>query len=202
MFTGIIQSIGTVAHISQHQDTAQLQIKTPLTQQLHSPVGASIAVNGVCLTITALKPDGFETETMPETMARTNLGRLRQNAAVNLEPALQANGRLDGHFVQGHVDTTATLITKTAIQNAQVLTFDIAPAFAPYIVEKGSIAIDGVSLTLTAANRTTFSVSLIPHTLEATILGQLQPGDLVNIETDILGKYLQRQQEVFANASN
>ncbi len=202
MFTGIIQSIGTVAHISQHQDTAKLQIKTPLTQQLHSPVGASIAVNGVCLTITALKPDGFETETMPETMARTNLGRLRQNAAVNLEPALQANGRLDGHFVQGHVDTTATLITKTAIQNAQVLTFDIAPAFAPYIVEKGSIAIDGVSLTLTAANRTTFSVSLIPHTLEATILGQLQSGDLVNIETDILGKYLQRQQEVFANASN
>jgi riboflavin synthase len=131
---------------------------------------------------------------MPETSRRTNLGALTVGSRVNLEPALQASARLDGHFVLGHVDTTAVLTEKKVDQNAIVLTFELAAEYAPYIVDKGSIAIDGVSLTITATDQTHFSVSLIPFTLAETVLGDRKLGDRVNIETDILGKYIVANQ--------
>ncbi|MHA3065899.1 riboflavin synthase [Lacticaseibacillus saniviri] len=196
MFTGIIKTMGRVVALDRKQDTAMITIATPLTHEIHSQVGESIAINGICLTITALSPQGFSAEVMPETMRRTNLGTLQLQSKVNLEPALRATDRLDGHFVLGHVDTTAQVIRRIVDQNALTLTFQIDPAQRAAIVEKGSVAIDGVSLTVTAVSADTFSVSLIPATQQATTLGQLQLGDDSNIETDILGKYILAREAV------
>lgn len=190
MFTGIIQGRGTVTAIARAATHADLTVQTPLPAQSHSRIGDSLAVNGVCLTITQLHANGFTTTMMPETSRRTTLQQLRVGAEVNLEPALRADARLDGHFVLGHVDTTVALVQRQRDENAVVLTFALPAAYRGELVEKGSVALDGVSLTLTAVTATTFSVSLIPHTLGQTGLGELQIGDLVNLETDILGKYL------------
>lgn len=192
MFTGIIQRIGRVRKVTPQQ----LVIETDLTAQQHSRVGDSVAVNGICLTVTTLTRSGFTADIMPETLQRTNLGDVQANGHVNLELALQASDRFDGHFVLGHVDTTATLASRQPDGNAERLTFTLASAYRPYVVEKGSIAVDGVSLTVTAVTRDSFSVSLIPHTLAKTVLGELVLGQRVNIETDILGKYMVHQQEV------
>lgn len=196
MFTGIIKTMGRVVALDRKQDTATITIATPLTHEIHSQVGESIAINGICLTITALSPQGFSAEVMPETMRRTNLGTLQLQSKVNLEPALRATDRLDGHFVLGHVDTTAQVIRRIVDQNALTLTFQIDPAQRAVIVEKGSVAVDGVSLTVTAVTDDTFSVSLIPATQQATTLGQLQLGNESNIETDILGKYILAREAV------
>ncbi|GEO69669.1 riboflavin synthase [Levilactobacillus acidifarinae] len=190
MFTGIIQGRGTVTAIDHTATHATLTIDTPLPAKIHSRIGDSLAVNGVCLTVTQLQATGFTTTLMPETSRRTALAQLKVGTGVNLEPALRADARLDGHFVLGHVDTTTTLVQRRRDENAVVLTFALPAAYRGELVEKGSVALDGVSLTLTAVTATTFSVSLIPHTLAQTGLGQLQTGDLVNLETDILGKYL------------
>lgn len=190
MFTGIIQSVGTVAAIQRAAAHADLTIETPLTAQIHSQIGDSVAVNGVCLTLTALTAQGFTTTMMPETSRRTALQALRPGSRVNLEPALRADQRLDGHFVLGHVDTTARLCQRVVDENAVVLTFETPQRYQTQLVEKGSVALNGVSLTLTAATAQTFSVSLIPHTLDQTNLADLQVNDRVNLETDILGKYL------------
>lgn len=190
MFTGIIKGIGRVVAIQRLEDTAKLTVAAPLFAELKPQLGDSVAVNGICLTVTAVAPGQFSVEAMPETTRLTNLGQLKKDDPVNLEPALGATERLDGHFVLGHVDTTAKLIQRVEDQNATTLTFEIAPEYDEYIVKKGSIAIDGISLTVTQRTPQQFSVSLIPYTQNQTTLGRRQVGDLVNIETDILGKYI------------
>lgn len=194
MFTGIIKGVGRVVQLDQQDETATLTLQADLFRKIQPQLGDSIAINGTCLTATAVTADQVTVEVMPETSRRTTLGALTVGSRVNLEPALQATARLDGHFVLGHVDTTAVLTDKQVDQNAVVLTFELATAYAPYIVEKGSIAIDGVSLTIMATDQTHFSVSLIPFTLAETVLGDRKLGDRVNIETDILGKYIVANQ--------
>lgn len=190
MFTGIIKGIGHVIAIERLAETAKLTVTAPLLAELKPQLGDSFAINGICLTVIAVTSGQLSVEVMPETTRLTNLGQLKKGDPVNLEPALGAAERLDGHFVLGHVDTTAKLIQRVEDQNATVLTFEIAPTYADYIVKKGSIAIDGVSLTVTQSTPQQFSVSLIPYTQDQTTLGRRQVGDLVNIETDILGKYI------------
>lgn len=199
MFTGIIKGLGHVVSIKRQAETAKLTISSPLFTEITPQLGDSYAVNGICLTVTAVEAGQLCVEVMPETTRLTNLGQLKSSDSVNLEPALGATDRLDGHFVLGHVDTTAELVQRVEDQNATVLTFKIAPEYDDYIVKKGSIAIDGVSLTVTQADPQQFSVSLIPYTQNQTTLGSRQVGDLVNIETDVLGKYIvgaQRKEAV------
>ncbi|WP_439959032.1 riboflavin synthase [Secundilactobacillus silagincola] len=176
--------------ITRQAETAKLTVSSPLFTQLNPQLGDSFAINGICLTVTAVVPGQLCVDVMPETTRLTNLGQLKKGDTVNLEPALGATERLDGHFVLGHVDTTAKLVQRVEDQNASVLTFKIAPEYDDYIVKKGSIAIDGVSLTVTQSEPYQFSVSLIPYTQNQTTLGKRQVGDLVNIETDVLGKYI------------
>lgn len=199
MFTGIIQDVGTITSLHWQAKHAQLTIDTNLTNQIHSQIGDSIAVDGICLTITNLTSHSFTADVMPETVRRTNLMSLGEGSHVNLEPALAVTDRLDGHFVLGHIDATATLIRQVQDQTAATLTFSFPTHYQPYVIEKGSVAINGVSLTITAVSSGQFSVSLIPHTMAATMLGDLQTGDPINLETDILGKYLINQQEVSAH---
>ncbi|WP_390409325.1 riboflavin synthase [Lacticaseibacillus jixiensis] len=196
MFTGIIQGIGRIVETNVQGETAVLTIATPLTAAEHSRIGDSVAIDGICLTITALMPSGFTVDVMPETIRRTNLVDLSAGQRVDLELALAANGRLDGHFVLGHVDATGRLVSREEEQNAVVLRFAFPATLRPYIVAKGSIAVNGVSLTVTTVTATTFGISLIPHTLQETVLGELAVDQRVNLETDILGKYLVAQKEI------
>ncbi|WP_125710765.1 riboflavin synthase [Companilactobacillus zhongbaensis] len=190
MFTGIIKDVGTVAEISKKDETFKLAIKLNNLKNAELKLGDSIAINGTCLTVIELLNEGFAVEAMPETFRRTNLGQLNENDHVNIEPALAAKDKLDGHFVLGHVDSTVELVDKTEDQNSIVLTFQVEPEYQKYIVEKGSVALDGVSLTVSKVDGDKFQVSLIPYTLQETILGELKPGDSINLETDILGKYI------------
>ncbi|WP_366915217.1 riboflavin synthase [Companilactobacillus sp.] len=190
VFTGIIKDVGTVSDIQKHAETFTLAIKLDQLRNSSLKLGDSIAVNGTCLTVTKLITEGFEVEAMPETFRRTNLGQLETHNYVNIEPALGASDKLDGHFVLGHVDTTAKLMAHHSDQNSIVLRFQIDPQYRKYIVEKGSLAIDGVSLTVSKTTSEYFEVSLIPYTMSHTILGELTNNDTVNIETDILGKYI------------
>ncbi|KRL67538.1 riboflavin synthase [Companilactobacillus versmoldensis] len=190
MFTGIIKDIGTVNEITPKGETFQLAIKLNNLKNKKIALGDSIAINGTCLTVISLIEQGFKVEAMPETFRRTNLGSLQVGDHVNIEPALAVNDKLDGHFVLGHVDTTAEVTNVVSDQNSVVLSFELEPKYRRYIVEKGSVAIDGVSLTVSGVTDTGFQVSLIPFTLQETILGELKTGNQVNIETDILGKYI------------
>jgi len=155
-------------------------------------IGASLSVSGVCLTITELNDTRSTVELSPETLSRTNLGGLKQGSEVNLEPALRMGDALGGHMVQGHVDSTARLVDRRDLTDHRVLAFSIPPELAPYLVEKGSVTVDGVSLTISALLPDRFEVALIPHTLEVTTLSLLQPGDRVNLEVDVIAKYVQR----------
>jgi riboflavin synthase len=155
-------------------------------------IGASLSVSGVCLTITELEGTRSKVELSPETLSRTNLGTLKQGSEVNLEPALRMGDALGGHMVQGHVDSTARLVDRRDLEDHRVLAFSIPPELAPYLVEKGSVTVDGVSLTISALLPDRFEVALIPHTLEVTTLSRLQPGDRVNLEVDVIAKYVQR----------
>lgn len=194
MFTGIIQNTGTIVAFHRQQETALIRIKTTLTDT-DSRVGDSVAIDGICLTITNLAPGWFETTAMPETIRRTNLAALKVGYQVDLELALTAKGRIDGHFVLGHVDTTCQLMERLLDQNAVVMRFELSSDYQPFIVEKGSIAINGISLTVSAVSNRSFSVSLIPYTLTHTTLGLLAVGQRVNVETDILGKYIIKSKE-------
>ncbi|MBA1393516.1 riboflavin synthase, partial [Lactobacillus sp. XV13L] len=170
MFTGIIQTTGKITRLDVSEEHARLGISAPKLVQESLPLGASIAVNGICLTVTDWQESAFTVDVMPETMRRTNLGKLAPGSLVNLEPALSLNGKLDGHIVAGHVDTTAELIDRVENENAVELRFRVPHKYDPYIVEKGSIAIDGISLTVTMAARDEFGVSLIPYTIANTTL--------------------------------
>lgn len=194
MFTGIVEELGVVGSIDHAAESAVLRIEGPrvASDAVH---GASIAVNGVCLTVTSHDATGFSVDVMAETLRRSSLGALRPGDPVNLERAMAAASRFGGHIVQGHVDGTATIIERVPGDRWEVVTFTLPSALARYVVEKGSITVDGVSLTVSAVGPETFSVSLIPTTLEQTTLGRKQVGDPVNLEVDVLAKYVERLLE-------
>ncbi len=193
MFTGLIGDVGSVASLEQDGDGATLAIRSGLASALRE--GDSIAVNGVCLTAVEVSDEAFQAQAMIETLERSSLGRLRAGAPVNLELALRADGRLGGHIVQGHVDGTGRVREVREEGFSRVLAIDVEPRLARYLVEKGSVALDGVSLTVSALDEHGFSVSLIPETLEHTNLGELREGEIVNIEVDILAKHVERLLE-------
>lgn len=191
MFTGIVEELGRIVRVPSPGRAGQLEIAA--TRVLAGTnVGDSIAVNGVCLTATTVSAAGFTADVMPQTLAHSNLGALRAGSPVNLERAMAADGRFGGHIVSGHIDGTGR-ITSTRRDDVAVW-YDIeAPeAITRYVVEKGSIAIDGVSLTVARVSENGFSISMIPHTADVTALGRKRAGDIVNLECDIIGKYIER----------
>ncbi|SHF12651.1 riboflavin synthase alpha chain [Seinonella peptonophila] len=189
MFTGLIEEVGTILDLKSNGDSMVLTIGCKHVLQ-DAAVGDSIAIDGICLTVTELHENAFVADAIPETVERTHLPTIRLGAKVNLERAMAMGDRLGGHLVQGHVDGTAKLIEKKARGTEVLFRFQIEPSFTRYMIEKGSITINGISLTLVEATETTFAVSIIPHTLEVTNMGQLSIGDSVNIECDLLGKYI------------
>lgn len=191
MFTGIVNEVGTLLGIHRGANSAVLTIgaKTILEDV---KLGDSIAVNGVCLTVTSFTPSQFTADVMHETLNRSSLDALRPGHPVNLERAMRADGRFDGHIVAGHIDGTGTIASIRRDDNAIRYTIRTTPAILRYIIEKGSIAIDGISLTVTEVTRETFSVSVIPHTASCTNLAQRRIGDTVNLENDCIGKYVER----------
>ena len=191
MFTGLIEEIGSVRHVVSGAEWGSIAIgcRNVLSG---TKIGDSIAVNGVCLTVTDLKKDGFTADVMAETLHRSSLGALRQGDPVNLERAMPADGRFGGHIVAGHIDGTGVLSRKERIGNAVLLEISAAPAILYEIVEKGSIAIDGVSLTVVSVSENGFTVSIIPHTGAQTILLEKNTGSTVNLETDVIAKYVRR----------
>ena len=197
MFTGIIEEIGEVAAVDQRGDSAVLAIKV-LCIADDLARGASISVNGVCLTVVGWQPGEtttIEFDVMGETLKRSVLGALGAGDRVNLERAVRAGGRLDGHVVQGHVDGTGVVVSRTPGDAWEAVRFGTPAELARFVAEKGSIAVDGVSLTVTAVGPDWFEVGLIPETLRATTLGGKAPGDSVNLEVDVLAKYVARLLE-------
>ena len=191
MFTGIVEEIGTVRRVVSGQMDGSLEIQAKLVLE-GTKIGDSIAVNGVCLTVTSLRDGGFTADVMPETLRRSKLGSLRGGDSVDLERAMAAGGRFGGHIVSGRIDGVGAVTGLRREGTATWVTVAAPPEILRYIVEKGSIAINGVSLTVAAVTERDFSVSLIPHTGTQTILLQKKPGDRVNLENDIVGKYVAR----------
>lgn len=191
MFTGIVEEVGRVVEARFDREHPQLLIACRTVVADARP-GDSIAVEGVCLTVERLTGDGFVTGLMPETLRRTALGALAPGGAVNLERSLAADGRVGGHFVQGHVDGTGTVVGKQEEGAALLVALAVPPALARYIVEKGYVAVDGASLTVVAARPDRFTVSLVRHTQEHSTLAGKPVGAAVNVEVDILGKYIER----------
>jgi riboflavin synthase len=190
MFTGLIADLGSVVTIERDDTGARLRIATRLADQLGE--GDSVAVNGVCLTACGVRDGSFAADAMAETLMRSSLGELQEGAPVNLELPLRAEDRLGGHVVQGHVDGTGTVASIAEDGIARVLEIEIEPPLQRYLVEKGSVALDGVSLTVSALHERGFSVSLIPETLRRTTLGALTEGSRVNVEVDVLAKHVER----------
>jgi riboflavin synthase len=191
MFTGIVEELGSVDRLERRAPGAALAIGCA-TVVADARLGDSISVNGCCLTVTDLPGDGFVAELMGETLDRTALGALQPGDRVNLERAVRADSRLGGHLVQGHVDAVATVTAVDRHDQWTTMTFTLPEPLAPYVVEKGSVAVDGTSLTVLAVARDEFSVGLIPHTLRATVLGTRKAGDRVNLEADVIAKYVAR----------
>ena len=191
MFTGIIEEMGTVSRVQRSGSASFIEIQAKkVLEDVH--LGDSIAVNGVCLTVTHFSGGVFRADVMNETFSRSSLGSLTTGSPVNLERAMAANGRFGGHIVSGHIDGTGSI---TDIKNDGIAvwyTVSAAPEILRYIVEKGSIAVDGISLTVAKVTDTSFSVSVIPHTASQTILGTKKTGDTVNLENDIIGKYAEK----------
>jgi riboflavin synthase len=191
MFTGIIESIGTVREYSQHPLGARARIAAAgVAAELRA--GDSIAVDGACLTVTAVSREGFGCDLSAETLARTTLGQLRAGTRVNLERPLRLGDRLGGHFVTGHVDAVGQIAGRVPQGNGEFLRVGFPRMLAPLLVMKGSIAVDGISLTVAELTEDTLGVALIPYTLEGTTLSQKRAGDAVNLEADLLGKYVAR----------
>lgn len=191
MFTGIIEEIGRVRHVVSNRTSGEITLQAETILQGTEP-GDSIAVNGVCLTAAKILPDGFIADVMPETLRRTNLGMLSPGSSVNLERALAADGRFGGHIVTGHIDGTGTISATRREENAVWVTVEAPQHILELIVEKGSVAVDGVSLTVAGLTKHSFCVSLIPHTGGRTILLSKKTGDPVNLENDIIGKYIRK----------
>ena len=191
MFTGIVEEVGTIRNIKygQHSAVLTIQAKTVLEE---TRIGDSIAVNGICLTVTRLFPDGFSADVMHETLNRSSLAGLTAGSVVNLERAMPANGRFGGHIVAGHVDGVGHIANIRRDDTAVWYTVHAGPEILRYVVEKGSITIDGISLTVAAVDDEGFSVSTIPHTVAQTNLSQRRRGDPVNLEADVVGKYIEK----------
>jgi riboflavin synthase len=191
MFTGIVEELGEIIDVEPDGDGARLTVRGPLVVQdvVH---GASIAVNGVCLTVTDAKDDAFTADVMRETLRRSSLGALRPGSRVNLERPVRLADRLGGHLVQGHVDGVGAIVSREPGERWDVVTIALPAELSRYVVEKGSITVDGVSLTVVDAAPDHFTVALIPTTLELTVLGGKQPGDPVNLEVDVVAKYVER----------
>ena len=190
MFTGIVEELGHVVSLAHGPDSAVVRIRGPLVTADAAP-GASIAVNGICLTVVELDADSFCVDVMAETLRRTCLGELTPGSPVNLERALAVGDRLGGHIVQGHVDGTGTILARQPGDRWEVVTISLPGELARYVVEKGSVTVDGVSLTVVEPLEDGFTVAIIPHTAGVTTLGHKQPGDPVNIEVDVVAKYIE-----------
>jgi len=192
VFTGLIAALGDVAEVRERPDGALVSVRTELARELST--GDSIAVNGVCLSASQLDDDGggFGADVMRETLTRTSLGSLQPRSRVNLELPLRASDRLGGHVVQGHVDGVGRVADVREDGFARVITVETAPEVLRYVAAKGSIAVDGVSLTVVAVDDDRFSVALIPETLQRTNLGSVRPGTTVNLEVDVIAKYVER----------
>lgn len=191
MFTGIIEEVGKVQSIRKGRDSAAVSIGARMILE-GIRLGDSIAVNGICLTVTSFSQSGFTADVMHETLNRSSLGSLRAGSPVNLERAMPANGRFGGHIVSGHIDGTGTISAIAKDDNAVWYTVKTGPPILRYIIEKGSVALDGVSLTVAKVHNDGFSVSIIPHTAAQTILSKKRIGDIVNLENDCIAKYVER----------
>jgi len=194
MFTGIVEELGETVAVDDLGDAARLTVRGPqVTQDVAN--GDSIAVNGVCLTVASTSGDTFSADVMRETLNRSDLGALAPGTPVNLERSVRLADRLGGHLVQGHVDGTGTIISRTPAEHWDVVRIGLPPGppdLARYVVEKGSVAVDGISLTIVSVSATWFEVSLIPETLKRTTLGAKQPGETVNLEVDVIAKYVEK----------
>lgn len=191
MFTGIVEEMGTIRSIRKGPHSAIIEIQAKVVlEAIH--IGDSIAVNGVCLTATSFTANSFTADVMHETLNRSSLASLKPGSRVNLERAMAANGRFGGHIVSGHVDGLGTILSTLRDDNAIWYTIGTSPEVLRYIVEKGSITIDGISLTVARVDSQSFSISAIPHTVAVTVLQDRKPGDKVNLETDIIGKYVEK----------
>ena len=192
MFTGIIKAKGTVSAMQKRGGDVRLSVRSDGLPWADYEVGESIAVNGVCLTAVALHEDGFDTDVSVETLDVTGLGKLDVGSAVNLEPSLSLGDRLGGHLVSGHVDCTGTVVSRTADARSIRFVIEIPEEYARYVAKKGSVCVDGVSLTVNEVSGNTFDMNIIPHTAEVTLFGEYVPGSVVNIEVDLLARYLER----------
>jgi riboflavin synthase len=189
MFTGIIEEIGVVANIQRTGESFVLSIEAKkILNDVH--LGDSIAVNGVCLTVTSFSGKLFTVDVMPETVKASSLNSVKRGSKVNLERAMSAGGRFGGHFVSGHIDGTGIIKSKKSLENAIYYEIEAEPGLLKYIILRGSVAVDGTSLTVFAVTESSFTLSIIPHTLSESILGLKGSGDIVNIECDMIGKYV------------
>ena len=192
MFTGIVQAVGTVEALTPRAGDVRIAIRAGALDLARTAIGDSICVQGCCVTAVALNGQVFEADLSRETLALTTLGSLAQGAAVNLEPALRAGDALGGHLVSGHVDGVATVVSKTTDARSTRVVIEVPPELARYIARKGSVAVDGVSLTVNEVAGIRFGVNLIPHTGDVTTLGSLVPGTRVNLEIDQVARYVER----------
>jgi len=191
MFTGLIEDVGSVVKLERRGASARLSLRTALPLA-EIKLGDSVAVNGVCLTVTDFTGGNLSFDVSPETIDRSSFRQLQQGSPVNLERALRLGDRLGGHLVSGHVDCVATLAERRELSGNILLSFHIPAEYSRYLVEKGSVAIDGISLTVNGVSADSFSVNIIPHTAGRTTLQSCKPGEIVNIETDLIGKYVER----------
>ena len=192
MFTGIIKAKGTIGAIGRRGGDVRLTVRSDGLPWDDYEVGESIAVNGVCLTAVALHEDGFDTDVSVETLDVTGLGGLDVGSEVNLEPSISLGERLGGHLVSGHVDCTGKVVSRESDARSIRLAIEIPQAYARYVAKKGSVCVDGVSLTVNEVSGSTFELNIIPHTAEVTIIGGYAPGTIVNVEVDLLARYLER----------
>jgi len=192
MFTGIIKARGIISAMHQRDGDMRLTVSSPDLPWSDYDVGESIAVNGVCLTAVALHDDGFDTDVSVETLDVTGLGNLDKGASVNLEPAISLGERLGGHLVSGHVDCTGTVTAHAADARSIRLTIEIPADFTRYVAKKGSVCVDGVSLTINEVSANSFELNIIPHTADVTIINHYELGTIVNIEVDLLARYIER----------
>ncbi len=194
MFTGIIETLGIVKKIEKEQENVHFTIQTDITNELK--VDQSVAHNGVCLTVVDIFENNYKVTAIKETLDKTNLGFLEIDTEVNIERAMKLGDRLDGHIVQGHVDQTGICTEIKDAEGSTYFTFSYDPNFSNITIEKGSVTINGVSLTVVNSTKNTFSVAIIPYTLSNTIFKNLKKGDIVNLEFDVIGKYVARLQEL------
>ena len=191
MFTGIVRELGTIESVQGGADGVRISLRAAATAGA-AAVGDSVAINGCCLTVTAAEGGLLHFDAVPETLERTSLGQLAAGVAVNVEPALRAGDPLGGHLMQGHVDGTGVVHGIQPEGDGRRVRIDAVPALVRYCVEKGSIAVEGVSLTVASVNASSFEIALIPHTLAVTTLGALAPGQSVNLEVDVIAKYVEK----------